>query len=386
MRRAALLFPIACSLSLLACSGDDGSGLGPDAAGDDGSVVLPDGQVVPKDASVDTGPSPCGTAVCTANETCLNGAVCACKPGFVPQVTGGCVAAPADNPAIHTQNDVCQKWKEGHTVTTPQPFTKGGAACDVGTLSQGGITDTLTRINMFRWFELEAPVIDDPTKNAGDQACAVIQGNNNPSTLTPDAHHPQASATCYTALGATWAGQSNLAWGTSISDSIDLYIQEPGAGNATSLGHRRWVLNPPLGKVGIGFVATGTNSNGYGGQAQCLGVFDTSGAGPKPAWYAWPPPGYVPVQAAQGVKNVGWAWSFHLKQKSIVATAKITVKNLSTNADAPVTLQTLGNGYGDDAISFYPNGWTPTAGSIYRVTVDVGGSKYVYDVMPVTCP
>ncbi|CAN5407294.1 hypothetical protein BH09MYX1_BH09MYX1_59740 [soil metagenome] len=385
MRRILLLLPFV----LLACSGDDGTTFTPDAAIDDaGNVIGPDGQVIPKDAStIDSGPTLCGTVTCSGSEVCLNGAVCACKPGFVPQSTGGCIAAPSDSPASHTQTDVCQKWKDGHVVTTPQPFTKGAGQCDLGTFSQGGITDTLTRINMFRWFEMEAAVTDDPTKDAAGQACATIQANNNPASLTPSPHQPQAGATCYNALGATTSGQSNLAWGTSTADSIDLYMKEPGAGNATSLGHRRWVLNPPLGKVGIGYIATGSNTNGYGGQAQCLGVFDTSGAGPKPTWYAWPPAGYVPVAATQYVANQGWAWHFSIKQKNVIGNATVTVKNLTTNADAPVTLQKLGSGYGDDAIAFGPNGWTPAAGSVYRVTVDIGSSgKYVYDVLPVTCP
>ena len=46
---------------------------------------------------------------------------------------------------------------------------------------------------------------------------------------------------------------------------------------------------------------------------------------------------------------------------------------------------TLNQGYGDDAVSFYPSGWMPAAGEIYRVTVTVNASTYVYDVRPVTC-
>lgn len=387
MRRALRILAF-LPLAVLGCSGDDSNPIDGDAGGQDGGTG-PDGQVITPDGSLppDSGPSQCGTVTCAATETCLNNAVCACKPGFVPQTSGPCVAAPSDNPASHTQTDVCKAWKDGHVVTTPSPYTKGAQQCDPGTFSAGGITDTLARINMFRWMELEAPVTEDPAKSVNEQLCAVIHANNNPASMS-NPHAPPTSATCYTSAGGTAAGQSNLAWGTATGDSIDLYIREPGAGNAGSLGHRRWVLNPALGKVGIGFVATGTNSNGYGGQAQCLGVFDTTGAGPKPAWYAFPPPGYVPVQITPGVLNQGWAWSFSLKQSNVINNATITVKNLTTNADAPVTVKTLGTGYGAmDTISFYPNGWTPAAGSVYRVTVDVGGAgKYVYDVMPVTCP
>jgi len=378
MRASFLL--LASGAFLLACSGDDSVGPGPD--GGDPDAVNGGDSPTNDGSTADTGPVLCGGKTCGANETCLNGVSCACNPGFVPGASG-CDAAPAGSPASHLQADVCKKWKDGHVVTTPGGFTAGVAQCDLGTFAAGAITDTLVRINMFRWMEGIGDVADDPTKDANDQACALIQAWNNPSNF-PNPHAPPASAVCYTATGATWSGQSNLAWGTSSPDAIDLYIEDPGAGNAGSLGHRRWVIHPTLGKVGIGFASGG--NNGYGGRAQCLGVFDTSGAGPKPAWYAWPPPGYVPVEVTPGVLNQGWAWSFHLKQGGVVANAKITVQNLSTAADAPVTLKTLGNGYGDDAISFYPNGWTPAAGEVYRVTADVGaGGKFVYDVMPVSC-
>jgi hypothetical protein len=309
-----------------------------------------------------------------------------CKEGFVPALAGGCETAPANSPAAHTKSDVCKKWKEGHVVTTPSPYTKGTKQCDVGTLAKGGITDTLLRINLFRWMEGLAPVADEATKNAGAQACAVLQAWNEPASLTPSPHKPQASATCYTSTAATWAGQSNLAWGASTSDAIDLYVKDPGASNAASFGHRRWVLNPPLSKVGIGFVSGGSNGN-TGGQAQCLGVFDTSGTGPSPTWFAWPPAGYVPVEVTQSVLNEGWGFTFHMKQKDVVSSATITVTNLTTRQSAPVTVKKLNQGYGYEAISFYPNGWTPAAGSVYRTTVDVPTvGKTVYDVLPVSCP
>lgn len=203
MRRALLLVPF-LPLTLVACSGDDPSSIDPDAGGQD-TGPAPDGQVIPPDGSLppDSGPSKCGAVTCAATETCLNDAVCACKPGFVPQPSGPCIAAPADNPASHTQTEVCQKWKEGHLVTTPSPYTKGAQQCDLGTFSAGGITDTLARINMFRWMELEAPATEDPAKSAGAQACAVIQGNNNPSSMS-NPHSPPSNATCYTATGGTW--------------------------------------------------------------------------------------------------------------------------------------------------------------------------------------
>ncbi len=372
--RWAVALCVGGSALLLACSGDDsaatdGGGIG-DGGGDESNILL-DG-ALPQDS----GPAPCGSSVCGAGETCLNDASCVCSPGYVPDGNGGCTPAAAGTPSSHTQADVCQHWKDGHVVTTPKPFTAGQNQCDVGTLAAGGITDTLVRTNMYRWMEGLDPVTDDATKDQGDQACAVIQAWNNPKSLS-NPHSPPNTATCYNALGATWSGQSNLAWGTSCADSIDLYVSDPG--NATTLGHRRWVLHPNLGKVGVGYYEGG--NNGYQGKAQCLGVFDTSGTGPYPAWYSWPPSGYVPKAVAQTTP-----WSFHIKQKSVISGAVIAVKDMGANKDVAVSTQKLNQGFGDDAISFSPSGWTPQVGDVYRVSVTAGGSTYVYDVLPVDCP
>jgi hypothetical protein len=381
----ALRGALACCASIFAlagCSGGDATSDG-GSPGDDGGVPRDDSgnPMLPDGAAQDAGPATCGGTVCKAGETCF-GATCGCLPGYIPGANG-CDKAPAGHPASHTQTEVCQRWKDGHVVTTPQPFTPSGM-CSPGTLATGGITDTLVRINLFRWMAGLGDVTDDATRNAGAQACAVIQAWNNPSSL-PNPHMPPGSATCYTMLGAQYAGLSNLAWGTSTADSVDLYMKDPGAGNAASIGHRRWVLYPPLGKVGIGFVSGG--SNGYQGVAQCLAVIgDQSSTGPKPAWYSWPPAGYVPVQVTQGVPNQGWAWTFHVKATNVVGSAQIAVKNLVSGDTLAVTTTPLGQGYGDQAIAFYPNGWTPKAGDTYRVTVTAPGGPYVWDVSPVTCP
>ena len=51
-----------------------------------------------------------------------------------------------------------------------------------------------------------------------------------------------------------------------------------------------------------------------------------------------------------------------------------------------VKLLPLSQGYGEEAISWLPDGWQPQAGKTYRVTVSgVGGGDVVYDVKPAAC-
>lgn len=360
-----LVFVVACS------GGGDDSTLPDGSTADTGADATSLTDAGPtKDAAVDAGPVLCGGAACQANEVCFESTSCVCAAGYVPNGASGCVAAPAGSPGSHTQTEVCARWKSGHVVTTPSPYTAGAAKCDPGTLAAGGITDTLVRLNTFRWLTgLGDSVTDDPARDTGDQGCAIIAVWN-PAGV--QAHNPPSSSVCYNAGGATAAGQSNIAWGVSSPDSIDEYVQDNG--NESTLGHRRWVLHPPLGKVGVGWVtASGTQY----GRAGCLGVFDTSGGGPEPAWYSWPPEGFVPDVAAGG------EWSFHYPKGMSSATA--TVKDMGSGKNVSVTTKMLPQGYGDDTFEITP-GFTPKAGAIYRVTVTPeNAAPVVWDIEPVTC-
>src|SRR5450631_961366 len=125
---------------------------------------------------------------------------------------GGGTAGAVGDPSTHTQADVCTQWNAGHVITEPNPLTASGAECDPGTLKPGGITDTLVRINMFRWLEGLGPVSDDPQYDSDAQACANLEAWwDFTSTLSP--HMPPATTKCYTTAGGSTAGQSNVSWG-----------------------------------------------------------------------------------------------------------------------------------------------------------------------------
>jgi hypothetical protein len=311
---------------------------------------------------------------CSANSKCEAATkTCVCNPGFVSQ-GGTCTAAPVGDPTTHTQAEVCSHWKDGHVVTEAKPMTATVTECTIGSLKPAAITDTLVRMNMFRWFEGLGPVSDDAQYDSDAQACANLESWwDFKSTDSP--HAPSSSAKCYTATGAATAGQSNIAWGSGTpAQSIDQYIEDNG--NDTTLGHRRWVLNPPLNPIGVGYWEKG----GQYGNASCLRVFSSKGTGPKPNWNAVPPAGFAPIEMAKYNQ-----WSF---EGSLAGTAKATasVLRVDDNMTLPVTQQALSQGYGQDTMSFKPNGWTAEAGKTYRVTISgLTAGNVVYDVKPVTC-
>jgi hypothetical protein len=291
------------------------------------------------------------------------------------QVDNGITCVPIDpaDPAQRSMAEVCARWAADHVLTDPHPFTAGaGGDCDSGTLSASGKADTLKRLDGFRWLAGLGPTSESATLDATDQKCANLESwwdfssGNSP-------HSPPATAKCYTAAGAQGAGMSNIAWGNGPADSIDQFMEDNG--NASTMGHRRWLVNPPLGPIGIGYWEGG----GMYGSAECLAVFGASGTGPKPPWVAVPNPGFVPMPIPT------WTWTFHSALGG-AATATITVVRASDNANLPVTRATLDAGYGQDAVSWKPMGWTPAANETYKVTIaGLAGGDVRYAVKPVVC-
>jgi hypothetical protein len=283
-----------------------------------------------------------------------------------------CVAANPGDPATRTEGEVCSQWTAGHVVTEPNPLDASGEDCDPGVLRPGAITDTLVRINLFRWLAGLGPTTADDGMNATAQKCANLEAFWPWQGGSP--HFPPESSKCYTPEGAAGAGSSNLAWGSGHpAQAINQYMQDNG--NETTMGHRAWIMNPPLGPVGIGYWQTG----GPYGNAQCLGVFGGSGGGPSPKWTGVPNAGFVPLTIAQ------WTWTFHGSLAG-VSNATITMLRVDDNTPLEVTIQKLQQGYGQYAtISWRPKGWTVEAGKTYRVTVGLTNEDVVYDVKPVNC-
>lgn len=296
----------------------------------------------------------------------------ACADGTI-DVGSGCVPIDPNDPAQRPQADVCARWASDHVVTDAAPFSRTTTNdCDPGTLSAGGHADTLKRINLFRWLAGLGPTTLNPSLDAQQQQCANLESWWN-FALPDSPHQPPTSVKCYTAAAATGAGSSNIAWGNGPAASIDQFQQDNG--NATTMGHRRWIVNPPLSGVGLGYWEGG----GQYGKAMCMSVFGTAGTGPNPPYVGVPNPGYVPVQMAN------WTWTFH-SAKGGTATAGVTMSHYPDNAPLAVQRTTLQQGFGQPAISWKPMGWTPAAGEVYRVTITgLTGGDVTYLVRPVTC-
>ena len=252
-------------------------------------------------------------------------------------------------------------------------WTGNVASCSPGTTSIPYREATLQRVNYFRAMTgLPGNVALNATWNSQCQQAALMMIAEGDLS-----HSPGPTWACYTTDGATAAGKSNLALGADGPDAIDLYIDDPGAGNSV-VGHRRWILYPPQQTMGTGST---TGNNGYYYGSNALWVFGGAGTRPAtPEWVSWPPPGYVPFQLVYG------RWSFSYPNADF-SNATITM----THKGNPVTLTKapVVNGYGDNTVVWEPSGipgGKPSQDLTY--TVQLSGvviaqtpRQFVYDVI-----
>jgi uncharacterized protein YkwD len=262
----------------------------------------------------------------------------------------------------------CARWKADTANLSEGTWSGSVSSCTVGDISADGRESALRMVNLMRWLADLPAVTTDDMSNKQAQACALMMTANDELS-----HSPPMSWKCYSADGASGAGSGNISSVPGV-ESVLSYMVDPG--NATTLGHRRWILSNGLGPIGLG-------SAGNGG-ASCMRVFGGKGKANK-AWMAWPPPGAFPLQAYKDRYNrflddTGWS----IQSDVDLSNAKVTIT--SDGQDKPVKVTELEANYGvKEAISIIPNGWKAAAGSTYSVSVTGAAMPIAYDVAIVDC-
>ncbi len=282
-----------------------------------------------------------------------------------PTDTGPSTGPVPSDPSLRTRDQVCARWTADRRLRATRTWVQGTAgACDPGTLDPEARADGFRVLNVYRWLSgLDASAVD-PSLTAAQQQCALMEGVNGALN-----HMPPATWRCYTAAGAAQAGRSNLAAGTRMNPAaaVDLWVNEP----AQELGHARWCLAPPLGPTDFGSTDTTTSMNSFAATASAT----------RPAWVAYPNQGVAPFENAQGV--------WHVQDGTVsVAGRTVEMRDEATGAVLATTpVSTTGNYGNSAAVAWRPSGWTPSAGTVYRVTLRGGtGPAISYTVTPVRCP
>jgi uncharacterized protein YkwD len=313
---------------------DSGSDSIPDAdagmGGDDGGGADAGGEVVG-----------CADAPCAEREWCQDD-VWVCQSGW-ERSGGECVAIVPTEFQNRTPQGVCVKWNQEHPNRAGWVWEAGADNCDDGTLNPESIDDGIRRINLYRWLVGLYPVYNRRESNAYAQPCAIMMKEN--GTLN---HSPPSDWECYSSEGASGAGHSNLAMGSrDPAGSIEQFIADS---RTTSLGHRRWILDPPYLPAGIGHAESWN----------CTYVM-TGGNTSDLDWVAYPAPGPFPKQAVLGKWSLG-AWGFDQDQTTV------TVKDLTAGTEEQPSFYFPTGWYGSlSYLAFEPS--SEQAGHDYEVTV-----------------
>jgi uncharacterized protein YkwD len=296
-----------------------------------------------------------GLGLVTAIATLVIGLVVEAAPADAGSVAAGPRTTARWSGSIDTNNVNAVNstyWTQYASKQAVSTGWLGGSliGCLPGTSSATSDAATLSALNYVRSLAGLAPVHLSATLNAGAQRAALIMSANGALN-----HNPDPSWKCYSSAGAAAASRSNLALAYPTITSgqiIDLYMDDPGAGNA-AVGHRRWLLNPFATVVG-----TGSTDN-----ANALTVIGpTSNSQPNPRYVSWPTPGYFP----NAIEPNG-RWSLSAGRRS-VSFARAHIRVFHNGVAVPVHKYAVENGYAQPTLVWQmPSGFARTG--IYKVVV-----------------
>ncbi|MBR5538165.1 MAG: S-layer homology domain-containing protein [Clostridia bacterium] len=209
-------------------------------------------------------------------------------PGPLPDPTAEIAADPV-------QQDIADQWAalvpEATSVFSVVPSAV--APYSIGALDGTCLNDALRLLNFYRRMAgLEEVTLSDHL-NVQAQYGAVLLAANNDLTHTPQ--KPSGMGESFYRMGANACAGSNISMrygydiNTLLHSALQAHMDELSASNRLNLGHRRWLLDPALGKVGFGLATSSTNR-----QYITVPISDDTGTGTMPEAVLWPAAGHFP--------------------------------------------------------------------------------------------
>ena len=257
----------------------------------------------------------------------------------------------------------------------------GGSIYDYGLIADASMTNGLNMVNIIRYVAgLNADVVNASDMEDELAASALVNALNKSishSPARPDALSDSRYDELY-AKARTGGGSSNLFMGPrNLADSVLGYMDDSDSSNLDRVGHRRWILNPKMGKTTFGFChSTQTytyewGSYTYNAYYSGLYAFDSSGSGNQ-KMVAWPaqqtPVSYFRANSAWSV-SYGTSLNMDLISVTLVREQDGAVWNFSSAA-ADGFFNVDNGGYGQTGcVIFRPQGLSVSAGDSFRVSI-----------------
>lgn len=172
----------------------------------------------------------------------------------------------------------------------------------------------------------------------------------------------------------SFTDKCNLTTAGDMVDSVMRYMDDAGDNNREKRGHRRWCLNPKMGKSGFGTA---------GSRYSAMWSLDQSASGSMRESWAYPGKGFYPKDYMHGN-----GWSLYLEEKAPnKSDLTITMHKLSSRPDKlpgwndePQGKEIKINYIAtyQNTINFEPDGVDPNDRGIYYITIKGGGVKERY--------
>lgn len=254
-----------------------------------------------------------------------------------------------------------------------------------GSLKNDYIKDGVNAINFYRFISgLPYDVSSTTELNTLAQHGSVLLASKG----VQFSHYPQQPADMpddFFDKGAQSTASANIYSSFGYDDhilirSIHAYMEDSDTDNLAVLGHRRWILNPPLKQIGLGLAESADNWTSSATQ-----VFDQSRKEKvEYSYIAYPAAGAFPIEVFKSF----YAWSISVNPKEYakpsLKNVTVTLKRLSDNktwnlssknnkvteSDAYFNIENSTYGTGP-AVIFRPNGIEEyKAGDRFEVTIN----------------
>ena len=203
----------------------------------------------------------------------------AALPVHAEEAAGGSL-----NVAYHSKEEIAARMK-GDALSLDAPVSyavepqRSAPYSNIGVLTQETLDNAMKMMNQIRFIAgLSDNVTLNEEYNRLAQAASMVNYAN--GSLS---HYPSMPAGMdgeVYQLGYAGSSSSNLALGYSTLNRtiVQGWMEDGDSSNIDRVGHRRWILNPPMGQTGFGAV----------GRAFALYCFDWSNSSARQTQVAWP--------------------------------------------------------------------------------------------------
>ncbi|OOM16035.1 CAP domain-containing protein [Clostridium saccharobutylicum] len=224
----------------------------------------------------------------------------------------------------HSISEVVDKWNElkpsfsENNIFDESPSVK--VPYKAGKVKRGYLNDTLNYVNFARYLANVEPISLDSELTDQAQHGAVLTAANDVLEHT-NPKHPSGMSNDFYELGKASTSSSNLSGGNLLG-SVQLCLNDDAnLMGYENIGHREWLLDPKVGKMGFG------TTSDY--SVQNLPFYDFEKNADEPDYISWPSQGAFPNKLIS--RQAVWSIDLNKDVYDINDDVKVRVTRLSDN-------------------------------------------------------